>query len=108
MCGTAIAVVLLATNLVGYGHGPPLVGAVSDALQKFLAARSPTVLHICGRGDWLNLACDSPKAGEFQWALTPLMAANLWAFYHFLRVSRYHSSVADGSAGLHGVGVSDA
>jgi predicted MFS family arabinose efflux permease len=106
MRGTAIAVVLLATNLIGYGLGPPIVGAASDALQKLLTAGSPTVKQLCGTGTWLNQACQSPKAGGLQWALTLLAAANLWAFYHFLRVSRYHSSVTDGSAGPLGVGAS--
>jgi predicted MFS family arabinose efflux permease len=106
MRGTAIAVVLLATNLVGYGLGPPIVGAASDALQKLMTARSPTVLRICGTGDWLNQACQSPRAGGLQWALALLAAANLWAFYHFLRVSKYHSSVTDGSARPLGVGAS--
>jgi hypothetical protein len=106
MRGTAIAVVLLATNLIGYGLGPPIVGAASDALQKLLTAGSPTVKQLCGTGTWLNQACQSPKAGGLQWALTLLAAANLWAFYHFLQVSRYHSSVTDGSAGPLGVGAS--
>jgi predicted MFS family arabinose efflux permease len=101
MRATAIAVVLLATNLVGYGLGPPLVGAASDALQKLLAAHSPIVLHICATGNWLNQACQSPKAGGLQWALALLAAANLWAFYHFLRVSRFHSSDLDELAGTH-------
>jgi predicted MFS family arabinose efflux permease len=106
MRGTAIAVVLLATNLVGYGLGPPIVGAASDALQKLLAARSPFALHLCATSDWLNQACQAPRAGGLQWALTLLAAANLWAFYHFLRVSRFHSSDSDEPAGPYALGAS--
>jgi len=96
MRGTAIALVLLATNLIGYGLGPPIVGAASDTLQKLLAAPSPIAIHICAAGSWLERACQSPKAGGLQWALTLLAVANVWAFYHFLCVSRHHSATTEG------------
>lgn len=89
MRATAIAVVLLMTNLVGYGVGPPLVGAVSDALARNLAMKTPTMLQLCGSNSWLDQACRSPNAGGLQWSLAALAIANLWAFYHFIKVSRY-------------------
>jgi hypothetical protein len=95
MRGTAIAIVLLATNLIGYGLGPPVVGAASDALGRLLAARAPSLLSVCAAGSWLEQACRSPAAGGLQWALTLLGVVNLWAFYHFLRVSRHHSAAGD-------------
>jgi hypothetical protein len=89
MRATAIALVLLITNLIGYGLGPPLVGAVSDALAKHLELKSSAVLQLCNSGSWFQQACQSPSAGGLQWALTMLAFANLWAFYHFKKVSRH-------------------
>jgi hypothetical protein len=88
MRATAVAVALLVTNLVGYGLGPPIIGAVSDALTRQMTLRSPAILYICGSGSWLEQACRSPQAGGLQWALTLLTVANLWNFYHLLQVSR--------------------
>jgi predicted MFS family arabinose efflux permease len=89
MRATAIAVVLLMTNLVGYGVGPPLVGAASDALARLLQLKTPTILQLCANSSWLDQACQSPNAGGLQWSLAALALANLWAFYHFIKVSRY-------------------
>jgi predicted MFS family arabinose efflux permease len=94
MRATAIAAVLLMTNLVGYGVGPPLVGAVSDAVARHLELKSPLVLQLCGSSSWLEQACQSPKAGGLQWTLATLALANLWAFYHFIKVSRYAANDA--------------
>jgi hypothetical protein len=88
MRATAIALVLLMTNLIGYGVGPPLVGAASDALAKQLELKTPTMLQLCGTNSWLDQACQSPSAGGLQWSLAVLAIANLWAFYHFIKVSR--------------------
>jgi hypothetical protein len=95
MRATAVAVVLLITNLIGYGLGPPTVGALSDTLAKLLAAKSPMLVHLCQGGSWLAPACASPQAGGLQWTLSLLAMANLWAFYHFFRVSRHHSTTAE-------------
>lgn len=88
MRGTAVALVLLVANLLGYGLGPPLVGAVSDALTKFLAGGSEPSQQICAAATWLQSACAAPAAGGLQWALSLLAFCNLWAFYHFRKIAR--------------------
>jgi hypothetical protein len=47
------------------------------------------MLRLCGSNSWLDQACQSPNAGGLQWSLAALAIANLWAFYHFIKVSRY-------------------
>jgi predicted MFS family arabinose efflux permease len=90
MRATTIAVILLVANLLGYGLGPPLVGAASDHLAAFLGSGSSAAAGICASASWLNAACKSPVAGGLQWALSLLAIGNLWAFYHFYQVSRLH------------------
>jgi len=90
MRATTIAVILLVTNLLGYGLGPPLVGAASDHLAAFLGSGSSAAAGICASASWLNAACKAPVAGGLQWALSLLAVGNLWAFYHFFQVSRLH------------------
>lgn len=92
MRATAIATVVLVTNLLGYGLGPPAVGALSDFFARFLAEGSPTATQICATATWLAAACKTPSAGGLQWTLSLLAVANLWAFYHFTQVARYHRS----------------
>ncbi len=53
------------------------------------------LVHLCQGGSWLAPACASPQAGGLQWTLSLLAMANLWAFYHFFRVSRHHSTTAE-------------
>lgn len=92
MRATAIALVLLVTNLLGYGLGPPIVGASSDALAQFLSTGSPAAQRLCGAAEWLQAACATPTAGGLQWTLSLLALGNLWAFYHFRMVSRHHGA----------------
>ena len=89
MRATAVALVLLMTNLLGYGLGPPMVGGISDALSNVLR-NHPAAEDICAIASWLHPACESPNAGGLQWALAMLAVGNLWAFYHFVKVSRHH------------------
>lgn len=91
MRATAVAIVLLVSNLLGYGGGPPLIGKISDLLAKFLAGG-----RACGSADWLEMACTNPNAGALQLALALLALANFWAFYHFRQVSRLHREAASG------------
>ncbi|MGU7773822.1 spinster family MFS transporter [Burkholderia sp. MR1-5-21] len=88
MRGTAVALVLLVANLLGYGLGPPVVGAISDRLSKFLASGSASSQDICSMAAWLKPACAVPIGGGLQWSLALLALCNLWAFYHFNRISQ--------------------
>lgn len=92
MRATAVALVLLVTNLFGYGLGPPMVGAASDALAEFLRNDSAAA-GICAAANWLRPACEAPNAGGLQWTLSLLAIGNFWAFYHFRRVSRQHGEL---------------
>jgi hypothetical protein len=92
MRATAVALVLLVTNLLGYGLGPPIVGASSDALAEFLRS-NPAAEGICASASWLQAACEAPAAGGLQWTLSLLAIGNIWAFYHFRMVSRHHSDL---------------
>lgn len=89
MRATAVALVLLVANLFGYGVGPPLVGAASDALQGKLMAGSAWTNQICNAWSWLRPACSMPNAGGLQWTLAVLTIVSLWACYHFHMISRH-------------------
>lgn len=88
MRGTSVALVLFVTNLLGYGLGPPILGAVSDGLARFLASGSAQSQLVCTLGSWLQPACEFPAAGGLQWTLSLLALCNLWASYHFKKISQ--------------------
>jgi predicted MFS family arabinose efflux permease len=100
MRATAVALVLLVTNLLGYGLGPPIVGASSDALAEFLRSNSAAE-GICASASWLRAACETPAAGGLQWTLSLLAIGNIWAFYHFFMVSRHHGDLVKESGTTH-------
>ena len=94
MRATAIAVVLLIVNLLGYGLGPPVLGAVSDKLAELLGRTDGVTPQLCAAASWLRAACAAPKAGGLQWGLAMLAIGNFWAYFHFHRVSRLFRTAA--------------
>jgi predicted MFS family arabinose efflux permease len=90
MRGTAVALVLLVSNLIGYGLGPPIVGKMSDLLGRYFAGGSASSQQFCASNSWFAAACSKPAAGGLQFALALLALANVWAFFHFRTLSRLH------------------
>lgn len=80
MRATAAATFLLVTNAIGYGLGPPAIGALSDALATAPASIASLVCDasasVCGEAGGLRLA--------FIIALLPL----IWSGAHFLWAGR--------------------
>lgn len=90
MRGTAVAVVLLVSNFIGYGFGPPIVGKVSDLLGRYFANGSASSQQFCASNSWFAVACANPAAAGLQFALALLALANVWAFFHLKTLSRLH------------------
>jgi MFS family permease len=76
MRARAIALMLLLTNLVGTGLGPPTLGLISDQLASRLG-------HIEG----------------LRWSLLVMLVVNLGAGFAFWRASRHLKSDADRMVG---------
>jgi MFS family permease len=83
---TAVALLLLSLNLLGYGLGPPIVGAISDYLATWFTpavavgsincsidASSPTCILASGKGLRLSLALAA--------------CLQVWAAFHYWRCS---------------------
>ena len=68
---TATAVVIMVINVIGYGLGPPAIGALSDFLKD----------HVVALG--LSTAADAAGQG-LRYALVCGSLVNLWAAAHYL------------------------
>jgi MFS family permease len=89
MRATAIALLLLVVNLIGYGLGPPLLGAMSD----FLTNQQLAPLHIapeaCRVPDAnLPAACKLPLAHGLRYAMMAVVALLAWPMIHFFLAAR--------------------
>lgn len=87
MRATAVAVLLFVVNLIGYGMGPPVIGALSDFLaQGQLAAHGLTPAMCAERtGD---AQCASGIETGLRWAMMIGVCGYLWAGLHFLLSAR--------------------
>jgi predicted MFS family arabinose efflux permease len=76
MRATATAVVIMVINTIGYGLGPPVVGALSDFLQTHVVAFGLSdPAHAASQGLRYALMCGA--------------VVNLWAAVHYLIGSRH-------------------
>ncbi|MEP2265234.1 MAG: MFS transporter [Parasphingorhabdus sp.] len=93
MRATAVAVTLFIVNLLGYGLGPPLIGALSTILNStFLSGLDPTLTLEACKADNLaanvQAACDSANADGLQWSMVIFKALYVWSVFHFYMASR--------------------
>lgn len=89
---TAIAILLLIVNLIGYGLGPPFVGAANDFFAaQILADTGSLTLAQCDPRTVAQenaAVCASADAAGLKYALACAMAFLAWAGAHFLLAGR--------------------
>lgn len=88
---TAVAIVLLIVNLIGYGLGPPFVGAANDFFASQILAESSLTLAQCDPRTVLEAnaaACGTAQALGLKYALGCTILVLAWAAVHILLVGR--------------------
>ncbi|GIK48729.1 MAG: MFS transporter [Hyphomonadaceae bacterium] len=87
MRATAVAVLLFIVNLIGYGMGPPVIGALSDFLAngQLAAAGLSTELCAARSGD---AQCAAGVEAGLRYAMMIGVLGYLWAGLHFLISAR--------------------
>ncbi|HEX6859797.1 MAG TPA: MFS transporter [Caulobacteraceae bacterium] len=80
---TATAVLLFIVNLLGYGLGPPVIGALSDALANMNLADAGLTLKACEAGADA-VTCAAGQEFGLRWAIFIGLFGYLWAAVHFL------------------------
>jgi predicted MFS family arabinose efflux permease len=87
MRATAVAVLLFIVNLIGYGMGPPAIGALSDFLANGQLAAAGLSPEICAArtGD---AQCAAGVETGLRWAMMIGVLGYLWAGLHFLISAR--------------------
>jgi len=84
---TAVAILLLIVNLIGYGLGPPFVGLANDFFANQVLAQNGLTLAQCA--DAANAAtCASAQGLGLKYALGTTMIVLGWAALHFLLAGR--------------------
>ena len=93
MRATAIAVILLATNLVGAGLGPALVGFASDQIAAH--AMSPAYPTACPGGNAaadaapnVAAACRAASTIGLRWAIVLVALGFVWSAVHYTLAAR--------------------
>jgi predicted MFS family arabinose efflux permease len=87
MRATAVAVLLFIVNLIGYGMGPPVIGALSDLLANSQLAPHGLTSDMCAArpGD---AQCAAGIETGLRWAMMIGVLGYLWAAVHFLMSAR--------------------
>lgn len=89
MRATAIAILLLVVNLIGYGLGPPLVGAVSDYLaNQELAGTGSTAASCLAAAKNAPGVCGPALAMGLRHAMMATVAVLAWPAIHFFLAAR--------------------
>jgi len=83
---TATAVLLFIVNILGYGLGPPVIGALSDFLANTSLAQFSLTTADCARGmlDANKANCAVGQEFGLRWAIFIGIFGYLWAGVHFL------------------------
>jgi MFS family permease len=86
MRATATAVLLFIVNILGYGLGPPVIGALSDFLANSSLQQFALTTADCGRGILEANKANCAVGQEFglRWAIFIGLFGYLWAGVHFL------------------------
>lgn len=87
MRATASAIAMLALTLVGYGLGPPLVGAIADFYSAQLAADAGLTMQICTASP-ATTGCGVIGAAGLRAGLIVALMFALWGALHFWLVGR--------------------
>jgi MFS family permease len=91
MRATAVAVLLFVVNLIGYGMGPPVIGALSDFLANGQLAQFSLTTAACATPE-VQLAnatnCAAGVETGLRWAMMIGVLGYLWAGLHFLISAR--------------------
>jgi len=87
MRATAVAVLLFVVNLVGYGMGPPVIGALSDFLANTQLQPLGLSTEVC-RGADVDARCAGGLETGLRWAMMIGVCIYLWAGLHFLISAR--------------------
>jgi MFS family permease len=88
MRATAVALLILAGNLIGYGLGPPTVGILSDFFASQSLEGTGQTLATCRAGGILTGVCHEASARGLRIALSITVVGYAWAALHFLRARR--------------------
>lgn len=86
MRATATAVLLFIVNILGYGLGPPVIGALSDFLANTSLQQFSLTTADCGLGtlEANKTSCAVGKEFGLRWAIFIGLFGYLWAGVHFL------------------------
>jgi len=87
MRATAVAVLLFVVNLIGYGMGPPVIGALSDFLANMQLEPLGLSTELC-RGADVDPRCAGGLETGLRWAMMIGVCIYLWAGLHFLISAR--------------------
>ncbi|MBI3439644.1 MAG: MFS transporter [Proteobacteria bacterium] len=89
MRATTVAILLLIVNLIGYGLGPPALGALSDFLaNRELASTGLTVALCKAPGVEHPAACAPALAHGLRYAMMGVTCLLAWPMIHFFLASR--------------------
>lgn len=86
MRATSVAILLFVVNLIGYGLGPPVVGALSDYLASTQLSAAGLTVDACAAGvaGPNQATCASASSYGLRWAIIIGFLGYLWAAAHFL------------------------
>jgi predicted MFS family arabinose efflux permease len=87
MRATAVAVLLFVVNLIGYGMGPPVIGALSDWLAGGQLASYGLTPDMCAARSG-DAQCAAGIETGLRWAMMIGVLGYLWAAVHFLMSAR--------------------
>lgn len=87
MRATAVAVLLFIVNLIGYGMGPPVIGALSDFLANGQLAAAGLSTEICAARSG-DAQCAAAVESGLRYAMMIGVLGYLWAGLHFLISAR--------------------
>ena len=84
---TASAIVMLVLTLVGFGFGPPMVGAIADYYSAHLATEAGVTMQLCTANP-ATAGCAAIGAAGLRAGLIVALLFALWAALHFWLVGR--------------------
>lgn len=90
MRATTSALLLLIVNLIGYGLGPPALGALSDFLANQELASSGLTVALCKTPGDHPAACAPAIAHGLRYAMMGVVCVLAWPMIHFFLSSRHY------------------
>lgn len=87
MRATALAVTLVLVNLIGYGLGPPVIGALSDMLANASLAAQGITRNLCSTTT-AQTTCAAALGTGLRLSMMVASCVQLWAALHFILAMR--------------------